>query len=579
VASWHGASSVHSASRTTDSQQIVIGYVAYNQYLAKTGQDRTQTDTNGHTNPIKCSTAPKAEKKEQRFGIVSVLAAVLVFPGTTMKFRPCLALLKPFVKNVSPSLPRSGGEGRGEEGPLLVYTNLLPYSMISTKQPRLKTSGTFAHRASILTAYIAAAFCLFVLPIMSAPADGAPTLSELQTNWPRFRGWDGSGVSSQTNAPDLWRAKDETGIVWHSAIPLPGHSSPVVWGDRVFISGGTVASREVFCYSAATGALLWRRALESASGSQPKDANIPEDTTYAASTMATDGHLVYAMFANGDLAALNFDGAIAWSKSFGILQNSYGFATSLAVWQNQLLLQLDQGDSEAAGSKLISLDGASGSPLWERPRQVPASWATPIIIEAAGKTQIITLAAPWVIAYSLPEGIEIWRAQLLEGEVVPSAVFAAGLVIVINAGDSKLLALRPDGAGDVTKTHIAWATRENVPDITSPAATEEFVFTVNSLGMTTCFDTKSGTKIWEKNLDMEVQASPALLGDRLIILGANGTLVILQAGREFHEIGRSQLPDKFTASPAFANRRMFLRGATNLYGLELLNPRVQGVYK
>ena len=167
----------------------------------------------------------------------------------------------------------------------------------------------------------------------------------------------------------------------------------------MFISGGTQAKREVFCYNASSGALLWRRAIENVPGSPAKVPEVPEDTTYAASTMATDGRRVYAMFANGDLGALNFDGSVAWTKYLGPLKNAYGYAASLAVWGNNLLVQLDQGETPQEGSKLISLQGASGRVLWERSRPVPASWATPIVIEAAGKTQIITLAKPWVIAY------------------------------------------------------------------------------------------------------------------------------------------------------------------------------------
>jgi outer membrane protein assembly factor BamB len=392
-----------------------------------------------------------------------------------------------------------------------------------------------------------------------APTGKAPALSEFQTNWPRFRGWDGSGAAA-------WDLNTLPGILWRSAIPAPGHSSPIVWGDRVFISGGAADRREVFCYNASSGALLWRRTIENVPGSPLKIPEAPEETGCAAPTMATDGRRVYAIFANGDLGALNFDGSVVWTKYLGPLKNPYGHAASLAVWGDNLLIQLDQGETRAEGSKLISLQGASGRVLWERSRPVPASWATPIIIETAGKTQIITLADPWVIAYTLADGNELWRAQLLENEVVPSPVFAGGFVLVLSPG-ARLIALRPDGTGDVTRSHVAWAADENVPDIASPVGNGELVFTVTSAGTTTCFGVNDGKKIWETNLDTEVQASPGLLGGRLFVLGENGALVTLQAGRELHEMGRTQLPDKFDASPAFANGHVFLRGVTNLYCL------------
>jgi outer membrane protein assembly factor BamB len=392
-----------------------------------------------------------------------------------------------------------------------------------------------------------------------APVEDVPALAEFQANWPRFRGWDGSGVSlSGSNAV--------AGVLWQSAIPAPGHSSPVVWGDRVFISGGTVARREVFCYNAATGALLWQRPLENVPGSPPKVAEVPEDTGYAASTMATDGRHVYAIFANGDLGAFNFDGTVAWTKYLGPWKNPYGYATSLAVWGSNLLIQLDQGDARPAGSKLLSLQGASGRVLWERDRPVPASWATPIVIEAAGKTQIITLANPWVISYALAGGNELWRAQLLENEVVPSPVLAGGYVLLLSPSTS-LMALRPDGAGDVTKTCVVWTNEENVPDISSPVSNGELAFTVTSGGMVTCVGVGDGKKVWEKQLDMEVQASPGLMGGRLFVLGEHGPLAMLQAGRKPDDLGRIALADRFVASPAFAGGHVFLRGMTNLYCL------------
>jgi outer membrane protein assembly factor BamB len=195
---------------------------------------------------------------------------------------------------------------------------------------------------------------------------------------------------------------------------------------------------------------------------------------------------------------------------------------------------------------------------------VPASWATPIVIQTADKAQIITLGLPLVISYSFADGSELWRAELMEGEVVPSPVFAAGLVI-LSSPSSKLFALRPDGAGDVTKKAVAWSNDDNVPDIPSPVSNGELVFTASGGGTVACFDARSGAKLWLQDLQIQVQSSPAIAGDRLFVLGSTGVAVVAEAGRQFKEIARSELPDKFTASPAFANGLMFLRGETNLY--------------
>ena len=393
-----------------------------------------------------------------------------------------------------------------------------------------------------------------------------PSLEEFRANWPRFRGSDGSGVSAFTNVSLTWDEKTGAGIVWKSPLPAPGHGSPLVWSNRVFVSGGDATKREVFCFDAADGKLLWQRAIENVPGSPAQQPEIPEMTGFASPTMAGDGRRVFVLFANGDLASLTTDGVPVWSKNIGVPKNAYGHAASLAIWPGKLIVQFDQDEGAPGGSKLLAFDCATGRVLWERNKPTHGSWATPIIIEAAGKTQIITLALPFVISYSLADGNELWRAELMEGEITPSPIFTGGLVIAVNPS-VELIALKPDGAGDVTKTHVAWRGGDSVPDVTSPVSNGELVFTVTSSGVLTCCDLKDGKKVWEKDFEMEVQSSPAIVGNRLFVLGSKGVAVVVETGREFKEIARSQLVDQFLASPAFADGRMYLRGETNLWCL------------
>jgi len=403
-------------------------------------------------------------------------------------------------------------------------------------------------------------------PMGQAQASDAASAQELQQNWPRFRGADGGGVATLTNAPARWDAKTGAGILWKVPAPTRGFSSPIVWGDRVFISGGDARQCEVVCLDGKTGQTLWRQPVANVPGASGQPAEVPESTGYAPSTMATDGRRVYAIFANGNCGAVTLEGKPAWSKSFGALKNPYGHAISLATWRDRLIVQLDQGDSEDNQSKLYALDGRTGQIVWQRPRKVGASWATPIVIEAGGKAQVIVLAVPCVDAYAATDGTELWRAECLNGEITPSPVFAGGLLFVPSPSE-KLLAIRPDGQGDVTKTHVVWACEDNVPDVTSPTSNGELVFVLTTSGMLTCLDAKDGKKQWDHDFEMEYHASPSLAGNRLYLFSQKGTAVVAEAARQFKELFRAEMGDAFHASPAFAQDRIFLRGVTNVWCL------------
>ena len=393
-----------------------------------------------------------------------------------------------------------------------------------------------------------------------------PDAGEFWQNWPRFRGPDGNAVSSATNFLASWNATTGEGIAWKTPVPAPGWGSPVVWGNRVFVSGGDALKRSVFCFDALSGAILWQRAVENVPGGAAKQPEIPEGTGFAAPTMATDGRRAYVFFANGDLAAFTLEGAPVWAKSLGVPKNAYGHASSPIVWRQRLLLQLDQGDVEERKSKLYALDGATGRVLWQRNRPVPSSWATPVVITAAGKDQVITLGVPWLISYAAGDGNELWRADCLNGEVTPSPIFARGMVLAISPNE-KLVALRPDGQGDVTKTHAAWSYEDNVPDIPSPTSDGEFVYMVSTHGMLTCLDAADGKKQWEQDLALECNASPSVARGKLYVFGNKGAAVVAAAGRQFKELGRAELGEAVLASPAFVGDRIYVRGATNLFCL------------
>ncbi len=398
--------------------------------------------------------------------------------------------------------------------------------------------------------------------IVSFAAD-LPSAEEFQANWPRFRGPGGSGVTELTDVPVSCDIKTGTNIAWTSEVPAAGFSSPVVWGSRVFLSGGDESSCEVMCFDTASGKLQWRTPVPKAAGSGDEKAEVPDQCGMAAATVATDGRRVYAMFANGDLAAFDFEGKVAWSKQLAVPKNPYGHATSLLTWQDRVIVQFDQGQPDDNLSKLYAFDGATGKVVWEQPRPTGASWATPITFDAGGESQVITLAVPWVISYSVKDGKEIWRAEVLDGEVTPSPIFAGGTLFVPSPS-VKLQTIRPDGHDDVTKTHLGWVAEDGIPDITSPVCNGKLVFVCDSGGMLTCYDAKTGKKQWEHDIEDGCNASPSIVGNRLYLITKTGLMAVFEAGREFKEIARSPLGEPVQASPAFAPNKMFVRGAKHL---------------
>lgn len=399
------------------------------------------------------------------------------------------------------------------------------------------------------------------LVLMFLPALLLSAAGDDQMNWPRFRGPDGGGVCLKCDVPLTFDVAKGENVAWKAEVPAEGFSSPIVWGGKVFLTGGDENQRLLMAFDAASGKALWKTAVPAANDEK---AEVPEQCGMAAATPATDGKRVYAIFASGDLAALDFDGKVLWSKRLAVPKNPYGHATSLLTFQDRVIVQFDQGEADDNLSKLYAFDGATGKVVWEQPRPTGASWATPISFETAGQTQVITLAVPWVMAYSASDGKELWRAEVLDGEVTPSPIFAAGTLFVPSPS-VKLQTIRPDGHGDVTQTHLGWVAEDGIPDITSPVSNGELVFVCDSTGVATCYDAKTGKKQWQQDLEEPCNASPSIVDGHLYLIAKKGLVIVAEAGRQFKELARSSFGETVFASPAFAQNKMFVRGAKHLF--------------
>ena len=402
----------------------------------------------------------------------------------------------------------------------------------------------------------------------SAPGAGLP-LPAFPANWekywPHFRGPAGTGVVSEgLPYPQQWNGTTGEQVRWKSAIPLPGENSPIIWGSKIFLSGATKRQRQVYCFDRDTGKLLWTTDViipESATREAPA---ILEDTGYAAPTMATDGERVFAFFGNGDLIALDFSGKQLWARNFGTPDNVYGHATSLRLLADRLIIQYDQGHGgDEQKSAIFALLTENGKTLWHTPRSVPNSWSTPIYIIQNGRGEIITCADPWVIAYNPVNGQELWRVECLIGDVAPSPTFANGILYVAQQGAS-LTAIKAAGQGDISTTAILWQAHDSLPDTVSPVATSDYVFLVSYVTLT-CFDARTGAVVWEHYFDDDFHASPTVAGTHLYLIDSIGVMHILEIGKSFKEIAALPLGEKVSATPAFVDGRIYIRGKKHLY--------------
>lgn len=395
--------------------------------------------------------------------------------------------------------------------------------------------------------------------------DWFPSAAEIAANWPYFRGPAGSNITTLADLPATWDGASGKNILWKTEIGLPGENSPVVWGKRVFLTGATDQRREVYCFDAASGALLWKEPVSTPQAEGGEPLEVMEDTGYAAPTAATDGRRVFAIFANGDLAGFTAEGKRLWARNLGTPENTYGHATSLILWQNRVIVVYDQADAKAGKSKIIAFDSTTGEPVWSTPRKVANSWVSPIIINYQGREQIITSADPLVIAYDPANGKELWLAKCMRGDVATSPSFANDLVYV-GCDQTCVAAIKPDGSGDVTASKIVWKQEDSgLPDMCSMLCDGPRVYTL-VFGAFHAFDALTGEHLWEYDTKAKFQASPALVNGLIHLLTTDGVTIIGEGTKEgFKETGRAALGEGTGASPAFAPGRIYLRGKKHLF--------------
>ena len=385
-----------------------------------------------------------------------------------------------------------------------------------------------------------------------------PAWQEVQANFPCFRGPGGIGITACTGIPTSWDGKSGKNIKWKTAIPLPGYNSPVIWGDKIFLSGASETKRDVYCLDAVSGKILWNSPVEKIPGSPSQAPGVSKETGQAAPSLTTDGQRVYAIFANGDLIALDLDGNPVWSKNLGVPANHYGHSSSLMMYRDILIIQYDQRGAPA----VIGLSGKTGEQVWKTARNVKISWASPSLINTGNRMELILAAEPSVASYDPLTGKELWSIDCISGEVGPSLAYAAGIVFSVNEY-STLSAVR---IADPPK--VLWENNEYLSDVPSPVATDKYLFLVTSYGTAVCYDAVAGTKYWEHDFGNPVYSSPMLAEGKIYIMDKKGMMNIIKADKEFSLLSQCPLGEGSFCTPAFTNGHIFLRGDRNLYCVE-----------
>lgn len=414
--------------------------------------------------------------------------------------------------------------------------------------------------------------------------------------WGQWRGPLATGVAPNANPPLEW--SEQRNVRWKVALPGRGHGTPVVWGDRIFLtaaipSGKPTATPHAEAHGAhhnlpptrrqryvvlavdrRTGATLWTTTVHEA---RPQDS-IHESGTWASASPVTDGKHVIASFGSAGLYGLTVDGELIWSKTLGRMdvKHGHGEGSSPSLHGNHVIVNWDhEGESF-----LVAVDKRNGKELWRSPRDEPTSWSSPLIVDVAGKPQVIVAATRRVRGYDLATGKSLWECGGLSGNVVATPVAADGLVHVANSYDTRaMMAIRLDKArGDITGTDaVAWIRGRDTPYVPSPVlAGGELCFLKHYQGILTCVDAATGApRSGPQRLpDIgNVYASLTAADGRIYVVDRDGlTLVLARNGDRVDVLAANRLDESFSASPAFAGKMLILRGEHHLYGLEETKP-------
>ena len=378
-------------------------------------------------------------------------------------------------------------------------------------------------------------------------------------DWPQFRGPTGQGLSEERNLPLSW--SETKNVRWKTAIPGRGWSSPVIQGDRIWLTTATEEghSLRAVAVDANTGAI--QVDVELFRLKSPKLMN--QKNSFASPTPIVEGDRVYVHFGAYGTACITQAGEIVWKTKLEYDNGQHGPGGSPVLYDDLLIVSCDGLEQQF----VVALDKATGKVRWKKLREGYQAYSTPLVVKLAAGDQVISPGAFQAIAYEPRTGKEIWRVKYGEGfSNVPRPVYGNDLVYICSGfQEPSLLAVRVDGRGDVTKSKIAWKLDRGIPRTPSPLLVGDEIYVVTDNGIATCIDAKTGAELWRARLDGNYSASPIYADGRIYFLSEEGETIVIAPGRKLNHLATNQLDGPTLASIAVSHNSLFIRSATHLY--------------
>ena len=432
---------------------------------------------------------------------------------------------------------------------------------------------------------------------------GGSGLIQAEENWPHWRGPHHNGISDAINLPMNWSLTEN--IVWKTELPSWSAATPIIWGDRIFITspskaepaenpeqieqtqGGNRRQRSsrdpggsnlfLFCISKPDGKVLWQRELDN-------NNQVYNKHNDATPSPVTDGQHVWVVTGTGKITCFDMDGRPIWKKDlqedYGPFGHNFGYGSSPLLHEGSLIVEVLHGMRTDDPSYIVSYEATTGDVRWhqERPtdaeRESPDAYTTPVVLQHNGQTQIVISGGDYVTGHDFNTGEEIWRAggtnplKRSNYRVIPTPVIVDGMIYVPTR-KKPVLALKFGGAGDITESHLVWKYEGAAgPDVPSPISDGHNFYMVDDRGLVTCLDAKTGELIWgpEATSEAIVSASPILADGKLYIINEEGVTSIVSVGKEFKILATNELDGTYTlASPAVSGSQLFIRTSTHLY--------------